>query len=128
MAWDAWAPIWRSVYCEAAYRVVGYDPADAARALLEQKGAESAASLQLLVAKLKAPRTLWLMVPAGAITDSTITDLLPLLAAGDTIIDGGNSNYRDTPRRAAAVAQRQIHYVDSGTQVGGYGGSKRVIA
>jgi len=62
-----------------------------------------------------------LMVPAGAITDSTITGLLPLLAAGDTIIDGGNSNYRDTQRRAAAVAQRQIHYVDSGTSGGVWG-------
>src|SRR6202011_1001899 len=66
-------------------------------------------------------RVIWLMVPAGAITDSTITNLMPLLAAGDTIIDGGNSNYRDTQRRAAAVAQRQIHYVDSGTSGGVWG-------
>ena len=103
------------------HRVVGYDPADAARALLEQKGAESAASLELLVGKLKAPRTLWLMVPAGAITDSTITALMPLLAAGDTIIDGGNSNYKDTQRRAAALAARRINYVDSGTSGGVWG-------
>ena len=103
------------------HKVVGYDPADAARTALEQKGAESAASLGELAGKLKAPRIVWLMVPAGAITDSTITSLLPLLAAGDTIIDGGNSNYRDTQRRAAAVAQRQIHYVDSGTSGGVWG-------
>jgi len=103
------------------HKVVGYDPADAALAALEQKGAESAASLQQLVGKLQAPRVIWLMVPAGAITDSTITSLTPLLAAGDTIIDGGNSNYRDTQRRAAAVAQRQIHYVDSGTSGGVWG-------
>jgi 6-phosphogluconate dehydrogenase len=103
------------------HKVVGYDPADAARAGLEQKGAESAPTLDQLVAKLQAPRVVWLMVPAGAITDSTITSLLPLLAAGDTIIDGGNSNYRDTQRRAAAVAQRKINYVDSGTSGGVWG-------
>jgi 6-phosphogluconate dehydrogenase len=103
------------------HTVVGYDPADAARTALEQKGAGTAASLGQLVAKLKAPRVLWLMVPAGAITDGTITDLTPLLAAGDTIIDGGNSNYHDTQRRAAALAPRKIHYVDSGTSGGVWG-------
>jgi 6-phosphogluconate dehydrogenase len=103
------------------HSVVGYDPAVAARAALEQKGAASAASLAQLVAKLKAPRVLWLMVPAGAITDGTISDLTPLLTAGDTVIDGGNSNYRDTQRRAAALAQRSIHYVDSGTSGGVWG-------
>jgi 6-phosphogluconate dehydrogenase len=103
------------------HTVVGYDPADAARTALEQKGAGTAASLAQLVAKLKAPRVLWLMVPAGAITDGTITDLTPLLADGDTLIDGGNSNYHDTVRRAAALAQRKIHYVDSGTSGGVWG-------
>jgi 6-phosphogluconate dehydrogenase len=103
------------------HSVVGYDPAEAARAALEQKGAGSAASLEQLVAKLKAPRVLWLMVPAGAITDGTVTELTPLLAAGDTIIDGGNSNYRDTQRRAAALASKKIHYVDSGTSGGVWG-------
>src|SRR5580704_4011034 len=103
------------------HKVVGYDPAAAARALLEKNGAQTAASLEQMVAKLKAPRTVWLMVPAGEITDSTITNLVPLLAAGDTIIDGGNSNYRDTQRRAALVAQRKIAYVDSGTSGGIWG-------
>src|SRR5258708_38760031 len=103
------------------HKVVGYDPAVDARTALEQKGAQSAASLEQMVGKLQAPRVIWLMVPAGAITDATITSLTPLLAAGDTIIDGGNSNYRDTQRRAAAVAQRQIHYVDSGTSGGVWG-------
>jgi 6-phosphogluconate dehydrogenase len=103
------------------HKVVGYDPAEAARALLEKNGAQTAASLEQMVAKLKAPRVVWLMVPAGAITDSTITNLVPLLAAGDTIIDGGNSNYRDTQRRAAAVAARKIQYVDSGTSGGVWG-------
>ena len=103
------------------HKVVGYDPAEAARALLEKNGAQTAASLEQMVAKLKAPRSVWLMVPAGEITDSTITNLVPLLAAGDTIIDGGNSNYRDTQRRAAMVAQRKIQYVDSGTSGGVWG-------
>ena len=80
------------------HRVVGYDPSEAARKLLESKGAESAPTLELAVAKLKAPRTLWMMVPAGEITDGTISALQPLLAAGDTVIDGGNSNYRETLR------------------------------
>jgi 6-phosphogluconate dehydrogenase len=103
------------------HKVVGYDPAAAARALLEKNGAQTAASLEQMVAKLKAPRAVWLMVPAGEITDGTITNLVPLLAAGDTIIDGGNSNYRDTQRRAAMVAQRKIEYVDSGTSGGVWG-------
>jgi len=103
------------------HKVVGYDPAAGARALLEKNGAQTAASLEQMVAKLKAPRTVWLMVPAGEITDSTITNLVPLLAAGDTIIDGGNSNYRDTQRRAATVAARKIEYVDSGTSGGVWG-------
>ncbi|HMK86983.1 MAG TPA: decarboxylating 6-phosphogluconate dehydrogenase [Steroidobacteraceae bacterium] len=103
------------------HRVVGYDPQDAARKSIEQKGGDSAASLEALVAKLKAPRIVWLMLPAGEVTDSTITALTPLLAAGDTIIDGGNSNYRDTQRRARTVAARRIHYVDSGTSGGVWG-------
>jgi 6-phosphogluconate dehydrogenase len=103
------------------HRVVGFDPAEPARASLEKNGAETAATLEAMVGKLKAPRTVWLMVPAGAITDGTITNLLPLLSAGDTIIDGGNSNYRDTQRRAALVAQQKIDYVDSGTSGGIWG-------
>jgi 6-phosphogluconate dehydrogenase len=103
------------------HRVVGFDPAEAARKDIEEKGGQSAATLEALVSKLKAPRTVWLMVPAGEVTDGTVTALAPLLAAGDTIIDGGNSNYRDTQRRAKAVGQRQIHYVDSGTSGGVWG-------
>jgi 6-phosphogluconate dehydrogenase len=103
------------------HKVVGYDPAEAARAVLEKNGAQTAASLEQMIAKLTAPRAIWLMVPAGQITDSTIANLVPLLAPGDTIIDGGNSNYRDTQRRAAMVAQRKIQYVDSGTSGGIWG-------
>ncbi len=103
------------------HQVVGFDPSAEARSALEQKGAKTTTSLEELVAKLTAPRVVWLMVPAGAITDGTITSLMPLLAAGDTIIDGGNSNYHDTQRRAKSVAARQIHYVDSGTSGGIWG-------
>ena len=103
------------------HRVVGYDPAEAARQLIAEKGAEPAASLAEVVAKLKAPRTIWLMVPAGEITDSTITALRPLLSPGDTLIDGGNSNYHDTQRRAAELQTAGIDYVDSGTSGGIWG-------
>lgn len=103
------------------HTVVGFDPAEAARTALAAKGAGTAASLEALVAALTAPRVVWLMVPAGAITDGTVTALTALLSTGDTIIDGGNSNYRDTQRRAAAVAKNKINYVDSGTSGGVWG-------
>jgi 6-phosphogluconate dehydrogenase len=103
------------------HRVVGFDPKAQARKGIEDAGAESAMSLDALVAKLATPRTLWLMVPAGAITDDTINALLPLLAAGDTVIDGGNSNYKDTLRRARTLADKQINLVDSGTSGGVWG-------
>jgi 6-phosphogluconate dehydrogenase len=103
------------------HRVVGFDPAEAARKGIEEKGGQSAGTLEALVAKLKAPRTFWLMVPSGDVTDGTVAALSPLLSPGDTIIDGGNSNYRDTQRRAKAAEQRQIHYVDSGTSGGVWG-------
>jgi len=103
------------------HRIVGFDPKAQARASIEDAGAESAVSLDALVAKLPVPRTLWLMVPAGAITDSTIDALLPLLSAGDTIIDGGNSNYKDTLRRAKTLADKKINLVDSGTSGGVWG-------
>ena len=103
------------------HRVVGFDPKPEARKDLENQGAESADSLAVLIAKLPAPRTLWLMVPAGEITDGTLTKLLPLLVAGDTVIDGGNSNYRDTLRRGKMLAEKEIHYVDCGTSGGVWG-------
>ncbi len=106
---------------QGGHQVVGFDPAEAARKVIEDKGGQSAASLEALVGKLQAPRVLWLMVPAGEITDNTIKSLTALLAPGDTIIDGGNSNYRDTQRRAAALAPLKIDYVDSGTSGGIWG-------
>ena len=103
------------------HQVVGFDPQAAARNDLQSKGAQSADSLTALVAALPSPRTLWLMVPAGAATDASLDALLPLLQAGDTIIDGGNSFYKDSMRRAARFAERGIAYIDSGTSGGIWG-------
>jgi len=103
------------------HALVGFDPKPEARKALEANGAQSADSLAALVAKLPAPRAIWLMVPAGEITDSSLTQLLPLLAAGDTVVDGGNSNYKDSLRRAATFAAKQIDYVDCGTSGGVWG-------
>jgi 6-phosphogluconate dehydrogenase len=93
--------------------------AKAVRELVKVK-AVGASSLADLVAKLPRPRAIWLMVPA-AVVDQTIADLLPLLGAGDILIDGGNSYYVDDLRRAQALAQRGIHYVDIGTSGGVWG-------
>ncbi len=106
---------------EGGHQVVGFDPKPEARKDLESKGAASASSLPDLVAALPAPRTLWLMVPAGDITDGTLKELLPLLKAGDTVIDGGNSNYKDTMCRAKTFGDQQIHYIDCGTSGGVWG-------
>ena len=106
---------------QGGHAVVGFDPRPEARADIETKGASSADALENLVTKLEAPRILWMMVPAGSITDDTLTRLLPLLAEGDTVIDGGNSNYKDTLRRAKMLAGKNIHYVDCGTSGGIWG-------
>ncbi|ALN93256.1 phosphogluconate dehydrogenase (NAD(+)-dependent, decarboxylating) [Lysobacter gummosus] len=103
------------------HKVSGYDPGPAAREQAAARGVGTLASLAELVAALPAPRALWLMVPAGKVVDATIAELLPLLAPGDTIIDGGNSNYKDTMRRAAELAEHGLHYVDSGTSGGVWG-------
>ncbi len=103
------------------HRVVGFDPKAETRALAEGFGAETAASLEEMVGKLAAPRAAWMMVPAGGITGSTVDALAKLLAPGDTIVDGGNSNYRDTLDRAGTVSAKGLHYVDCGTSGGVWG-------
>jgi 6-phosphogluconate dehydrogenase len=103
------------------HQVVGFDPKSDARRDLETKGAETADSLAALVAKLPIPRTLWLMVPAGEITDATLTGLLPLVSANDTVVDGGNSYYKDTLRRSKSFADHGINYIDCGTSGGVWG-------
>ena len=103
------------------HAVRGYDPGEAARQQAEARGIVPHASLQNAVAALPTPRVVWLMVPAGQVVDDTLAQLRPLLAAGDTVIDGGNSNYKDTQRRAAQLAEAGIHYIDCGTSGGVWG-------
>jgi 6-phosphogluconate dehydrogenase len=103
------------------HRVFGYDVKAESRVRIEAIGAGSAASLGDLVAQLAPPRALWLMVPAGDVTDATITALAPLLQSGDGIVDGGNSNYKDSVRRASALAPSGIDFVDCGTSGGVWG-------
>jgi 6-phosphogluconate dehydrogenase len=105
---------------EGGHQCVVHDvSADAIRALAEQ-GAEPAASLDELVAKLARPRAIWLMVPA-AVVDASLEALAPRLEPGDVLIDGGNSYYRDDIRRAGTLAAREVHYVDCGTSGGVWG-------
>jgi 6-phosphogluconate dehydrogenase len=103
------------------HSVTGFDHFPAARAESEARGASTVDSLQALVQRLAPPRAIWLMVPAGTITDSTVDALLPLLAPGDTVIDGGNSNYKDSMRRASVYAGKGLGYVDCGTSGGVWG-------
>jgi len=103
------------------HRVVGFDRDAAAVKRVADKGAASADSLEKIVAQLKPPRAIWLMVPSGAPVDQTIDALTPHLAPGDTFIDGGNSNYKDSVRRAAALAQKKFNFVDCGTSGGIWG-------
>ena len=102
------------------HRCVVYDrSADAVRAVASE-GASGTDTLPAFVAQLSQPRAVWLMVPA-AVVDETIAGLLPLLASGDILIDGGNSYYVDDIRRAKSLAERGIHYVDVGTSGGVWG-------
>jgi 6-phosphogluconate dehydrogenase len=93
-------------------------------ARLVAEGATGAASLDDLVRKLAAPRAVWLMLPHGAVTEKAVSDLTPLLAPGDTLIDGGNSHYQDDVKRAATLQASGIHYLDVGTS-GGVAGLAR---
>ncbi len=104
----------------AGHTCVVYDRNPDAVAALQQEGATGAASLTELVAQLEPPRTLWLMLPV-AVTDRVIGQLRPLLQPGDTFIDGGNSYYHDDIRRAEALREFGLHYVDAGVSGGVWG-------
>ncbi|WIX32402.1 decarboxylating 6-phosphogluconate dehydrogenase [Salinicola sp. JS01] len=103
------------------HRVVGSDPSAEARAKAADKGIEPAESLAAAVAALPSPRIVWLMVPAGDLVDQLLADLEPLLAADDVVIDGGNSLYKDSLRRAERASEKGLHFVDVGTSGGVWG-------
>jgi 6-phosphogluconate dehydrogenase len=123
---------------QGGHQVTGFDPSAEARKGLEGHGGGAAESLKALVEALPAPRVLWLMVPSGKITDDTVDALLALLDKGDTMIDGGNSNYKDSLGHAAKCKDKGVNYVDCGTSGGvwglaeGYsmmvGGDEQVVA
>ena len=120
------------------HRVAGLARNPDALRQLEEMNIVPAASFDELVNSLKPPRIIWLMIPAGTPVDENIAGLLPLLEPDDVIVDGGNSNYKDTQRRAQRLKANRIHYVDAGTSGGiwglqnGYsimvGGDEEVVA
>jgi len=103
------------------HSAVVYDPQQSAIDALVGEGATGASSLADLVAKLPAPRAVWVMVPAGHITEDVVAELTSLLDSGDCLIDGGNSYYRDDIRRGQAAAAKGIDYLDVGTSGGVWG-------
>jgi 6-phosphogluconate dehydrogenase len=103
------------------HQVVVYDRSQDAIKAMAAKGASGSASLEDLGQKLKPPRVFWLMIPAGAPVDETIQRLQGVAAAGDVIIDGGNSNYKDSVRRGEALATQQIEFLDAGVSGGVWG-------
>ena len=103
------------------HQVVAYDIREAAVQSAEEAGAAGARNLIELVNQLQTPRSIWVMLPAGQITEENIQSLAEMLAPGDTVIDGGNSNYKDSIRRAGQLASRQLNFIDVGTSGGIWG-------
>jgi len=103
------------------HQVIAFDRAKDAVSRAEAAGARGTDSLEALVPALSAPRAVWVMVPAGPATESTVAALADLLSPGDVMIDGGNTNFHDDVRRAGALAKKQVQYVDAGTSGGIWG-------
>ena len=103
------------------HRVISFDRSPEAIQRVVDIGAVGAHSLADFVKQLSLPRAIWLMVPSGDPVDQTIEQLLPSLSKGDVVIDGGNSNYKDSIRRAAKLKQQSMHFVDAGTSGGIWG-------
>jgi 6-phosphogluconate dehydrogenase len=103
------------------HALVVYDRSAEALARSVADGAAGSSSLADLVARLAAPKTVWIMVPAGKATDGTVLELLSLLKPGDTIVDGGNSNFRDSQARCKAAKEKGIDFLDAGTSGGIWG-------
>jgi 6-phosphogluconate dehydrogenase len=106
---------------EQGHELVVTDLSEAAIKEAETTGAKGASNLKDLANKLDSPRVVWVMVPSGNPTESTIMQLRDLLSEGDIVIDGGNSNYKETMRRAEALREKGIHMVDVGTSGGVWG-------
>lgn len=106
---------------KGGHRLVVFDRSADAVKNMAAEGAVAAASLTDMVQQMTAPRAIWIMVPSGAPTESTIIDLMKVLQPGDTIVDGGNSNYKDSIRHAQQVAATGLHFVDVGTSGGIWG-------
>ena len=106
---------------KGGHNVVAFDRDPAAVQRAAAEGATGASSLAELVSKLAAPRTVWIMVPAGDPTDSTISDLLILLRPGDVIIDGGNSKWTDSKQRYVRCKDKGVSFIDAGTSGGVWG-------
>jgi 6-phosphogluconate dehydrogenase len=105
----------------AGHEIVAYDRSAEAVARAHGAGAHGVASLEALVEELVPPRAVWVMVPAGSATESTVAALAALLSPGDVIVDGGNTNFHDDVRRARELAAKQIQYIDAGTSGGVWG-------
>ncbi len=103
------------------HRVVAYDINEAAIQQAEKAGAAGARTLNELVQQLQAPRSVWVMVPSGQITEETIQAISNLLSPEDIVIDGGNSNYKDSIRRAEQLADKELNFIDVGTSGGVWG-------
>jgi 6-phosphogluconate dehydrogenase len=103
------------------HRIVGYNRNPAPVQALAAQGGTGAGSVNELVAALDPPRAVWLMLPAGAITESVLSEIAELLESGDTVIDGGNTHYADDIRRAQELSARGISYLDCGTSGGVFG-------
>ncbi len=103
------------------HRVVVFDRSDEAIRTLANEGATGATSLEDMMALLAAPRAIWIMVPSGDPTEATIKSLMAVLSPGDTIIDGGNSNYKESIRRAEMLQAHGLYFVDVGTSGGIWG-------
>ena len=103
------------------HRVVAHNRSRGPVEELASKGAEPAYSIEELVSKLQAPRAVWIMLPAGDVTEQMIKTLIPLLEKGDTIIDGGNTNFIDDIRRANMLKEHGLNYIDQGTSGGVWG-------
>ena len=103
------------------HRVVAYDPRPEAVEALAHHGAVGAPSIEHLAGKLAAPRAVWIMVPSGEPTENTVNQVADALSQGDAIIDGGNSNYKDSVRRASTLKEKGISSLDAGTSGGIWG-------